>query len=99
MQIAHLRTKYIDEKGCTVQKFTYTNGRIALQLVSSAGEPLCTASVNLPDDECPPDHVFIKNWSENEGVLEELIGHGVISESVGSVRTGFVTAALCKVLI
>lgn len=57
---------------CTVELSTYANGRTAVKLVSSTGEPWCVASTNLPDLPLGPNEVFIKDYSENKGVLSAL---------------------------
>ena len=68
--------------------------RIALQLVDvEDGEPIATASVNIAEEDLPMEdnEVFIKNYSENEGMTDALIAAGVISpEVIKTVQTGFV---------
>lgn len=86
-----------------VRKEQYlTNGRVALVIVDESEgyrETVSIATVNIPDEPLEPDEVFIKDWSENEGVLNDLIEMGVISESISSVQTGFCVAYKCKLLI
>jgi len=76
----------------------YANGQNAIQLVDSDGMPFMTASVahdiNIADDE-----VIIKNYSENEGILEALIEAGIIEKPFAEIPVNFVTlyvAALRK---
>ena len=68
----------------------YANGQNAIQLVDSDGMPFMTASVafdiNIADDE-----VIIKNYSENEGILEALIEAGVIDKPFAEIPVNFVT--------
>jgi len=79
---------------CVTRWGEYTNGRIALQLITDHGEPWCTASVNMPDSPCPARECYIKNYSENEGVTTSLIEAGVIMVEVrGMVSSGFVHIA------
>lgn len=66
---------------------TYPNGRVGLQLESKCDdipgmewEPWATASVNLPDCPCPENEVWIKDYSENEGMAEWLIKIGVLEK-------------------
>lgn len=92
-----IKTKYINAL-CEVKKAEYTNGRIALQLISN-GEPRCMATVNLPDVDCPEGHAFIKDYSENTGVLKELIRNNIVSEPLAYIEGQYVTMPLCKVLI
>lgn len=97
---------------CRLVFSRYLNGRIAIQLynddpiqergyVAQPGtELIAVATVNVADVErLAPDEVLIKNYSENEGMLQCLIGAGIISEPMGEVKTGFVTVARCKLLV
>ena len=97
---------------CCIKFGRYSNGRIAMQLYNDeslhegeyASEPgtmlIATATVNVVDlEKLADDEVLIKNYSENEGMLECLIKAGMISEPLGIVRTGFVTVARCKLLV
>jgi len=95
----HIKTEYIDAE-CIIDKTTYGNDRIALQVLDvETGAPECIASVNMVDLDCPEGHTWIKDYSENEGIMEELIRVGVISVPVDDAQTGFVIVYLCKVLI
>lgn len=77
----------------------YQNGRIAITLdLKEDMSPYMVASVNLPNAPCPEGHTFIKDWSENEGILEELVSSGVVELTGTTVETGFVYAHLVKVL-
>lgn len=83
---------------CTVQVSEYSNGRTALQLLCSVG-PMATATVNLPNEKLGKDCVFIKNYSENEGMLEALVKAGVVRDTGKRVRTGYVEVPMCELLI
>ena len=90
---------------CEVKKIKYTdNGRTALSLIAWAddpkegifkGEPIAMATVNIP--ECPlgVDEVIIKDYSENEGMLECLLKAGIIELTGVRVQTGFVECPVC----
>ena len=80
--------------GTYVQMSKYTNGRPAIQLFGGQG-PEAMATCNLPDTKVPDGHVLIKDWSENKGIMEDLIDNGVIGPPVGVVPTGFWLAKLC----
>ncbi len=72
----------------------------AIQLYDAeTGEPWCTASVCLPDQEQAPDEVFIKNWSENEGILDALVAGGIVEDTGRVVRSGFAAANVCRLLV
>jgi len=77
----------------------YKNGRVAIECVDAIdGDPICVATVNIPDEHIEDDEVIIKNWSENEGILDELIKANIIGPSIRTIQTGFVVANVCKLL-
>ena len=92
---------------CNIVKTHYTNGRIALQLVATAddldndvyeGEPIAMASVNLPEVSIAADEVFIKDYSENEGMLMALVKAGIVKDTGRRVQSGFVSIPVCKII-
>ena len=77
----------------------YANGRQAIVLKTVEGEPFMTCSVNLPHEDCPAGEVWIKNWSENEGVLPWLISHAIVGHEVlATCRSGFVEVTRHRLL-
>jgi hypothetical protein len=58
-----------------------------------------TATVNIPDAHLEPDEMVIKNYSENEGVLEFLQENNIVGPIIRTVRTGFVTCPVVKKLV
>ncbi len=91
------KTKHLNETA-TVRFAEYENGRVAIQLLDcETGEPLTVATVNLPDIPLSKDHhTFIKDWSENEGMLACLVREGIVEDTGIRQATGYVEAALCK---
>lgn len=84
---------------CRVQMRKYHNGQAAIQLVdANDGDAICTASVCLPDHAQLPGWVFIKDWSENQGVLDALIAANVIEDTGQRLPSGFVLVAVCKLI-
>ncbi len=69
---------------CIVHFEVYSNnGRKAIWLLDKeTGEENFYASVNIPDVELRENEVIIKDYSENEGVLNALISAGVVSKSI-----------------
>lgn len=86
---------------CNVHVTRYMdNNRTALVLHSvETEEPIATATVNIPEATLAEDEVFIKNWSENKGILEALVKEGIIAEPHGFHSTGHVKADLCRLLL
>lgn len=86
-------------KNCKLSFQNYFNGNIALLVVADNGEVICKASVNLVDYSIPKNHILIKNWSENEGILSELIHHGIVEDTGKIFPAGFCESHLCKLLV
>jgi hypothetical protein len=86
---------------CILEKKTYPNNRIALQLIDAEdGSPVAMVTVNLPDEQLNDDEVLIKDYSENEGIYQTLVDAKVISEAIGCAQSGlFVWIPKCKILI
>ena len=86
---------------CRVARFRYPNGRTALQLLTANKdeEPVATATVNVPEIPLASDEVLIKDYSENTGILAVLVQKGIVAPPIRVVPVGFVTAALCRLLI
>jgi len=84
---------------CSLQRSTYRNGRIALQLNDiTDGMPVATATVNVPEITIADDEVIIKNYAENEGMSAALMNAGIISFPVKSIRNQFVTFMVHKLI-
>jgi hypothetical protein len=85
---------------CTISFAKYSNDRIAIQLFDvEDGQPIATASVNLPDEPMAADEVAIKDYSENEGMFNVLRQADVISDPVRFASSGFIThIPICKLL-
>jgi hypothetical protein len=76
----------------------YGNGSIAIQAFSLCGEPEFTATVAL--DEIPgKGKVFLKGWSENEGIPDALINAGIVKLTGRKIPTGFCEALEADLLM
>lgn len=80
----------------------YSNGRKAIRLTYEEvpGEkwPFATATVNIPDEYCVVGEVFIKDYSENEGMLDFLIKNKIVEEPHRFVRSGYVRIPVCNLI-
>ena len=96
----HIKSKYADDD-VFIEAGRYHDGTMAIRLVLDTGQPVLVPTVCLSHLNIKPaeGNVFIKNWSENEGILESLQESGILGESVAQHKTGFVTADECKLLI
>ena len=81
--------KFLDYE-CEMTIHQYENGRIAIRLVNAIndpanemykGEPIATATVNLPDIHMADNQIIIKDYSENQGMFVALKNAGVVKEN------------------
>lgn len=71
-----------------IQSHYTNNNRMALYLIDSdTGEPVATCTVNTDDD---PSLVLIKDYSENEGMLDFLIEEGIVKDTGERISSGYV---------
>jgi len=84
---------------CRIEMGQYSNGRTALELVEiGTEEPVLIATVNAPFEPLMNDEVIIKNYSENEGILEVLIAAKVVGAPIRFASTGWTSSPVCKLL-
>ena len=90
---------------CKVRPVLYSDGNPGLVLEDAIdGSTIATASVNLPDKSKPLSItgsllLWIKNWSENEGILEVLLNTKVIEHTGLFTNSGYIDdIPLCKVI-
>lgn len=77
---------------------------IALILVKpGTDEIIARASINIPEANIKNNEIAIKNYSENEGMLEALIKAGVVADPRITLKLDYHTHTIdipvCKVLI
>lgn len=77
-----------------------SNGRTCIELLEArTHEPVLVATVNIDDYHLlQPNEVIIKNYSENEGVLDFMIENGIIGKPKAWISTGWVTVPVCDLL-
>ncbi len=74
----------------------YGNGQTAIKLIDvTDGMPFATATVAV-DDQLLEDEVAIKDYSENQGILDSLMNAGIIEPPHEFIQSGFVTIPVCK---
>lgn len=82
-----------------IEFLKYSNGRTAIELTDAeTGEPVLTATVNIPDVDLTSREVIIKNYSENEGVLGFLMDNNIVGPVKREVSTGFVSCPIVDLL-
>lgn len=77
-------------KGGWLSFTCYNNGSLAIQVMDKQG-PVLMATVNLPEP-AQSGCVWIKDWSENEGVLAAFIAARHGKPTGRTQRSGYVVA-------
>jgi hypothetical protein len=97
MQITHRYSRCIPV-GSTSQVVLnkYQSGNTRIDLYKN-GLPNGTATADL-GFPIPEDHVLIKNYSENTGLLKDLQEAKLIGEVIDEIPSGFIKLQLCKLL-
>lgn len=84
---------------CTIDYGYYSNGRTSILLLDETTfEPICKATVNIPEEDIKTDEVIIKDCHENEGILDALKAVGIVSAPIRFVEAGYNTYPVCILL-
>ena len=86
---------------CRVVFTRYSNNdRLAILLLDAdTSERIAVATTNVSDEFLHPDEVIIKNYAENEGILQVLEEAGIVAPPHRIVQVGFTHAGVCKLLV
>lgn len=85
-------------KDVRVEYSYYYEGGLAMLLFTQEGEPLSTVSVYLEDSTPSKGCIWVKTWSENEGLLEQLESAKLLKRTGRYARAGFAQAAEAQLL-
>ena len=99
MKRVYIKAKYVNEEVDVVLK-EYTAGAKTLAILlldPETGEEIAMPTAHV--EGIPEGCVAVKNYSENEGMLQALQQAGVISAPVGQIPSGFVVLYICKLLV
>ncbi len=78
----------------------YRNGRTSIELLdANDGCPVMVATVNIDDVTLSGNEIIIKDYSENEGVLDFLIQNKITSRPKRWISTGWVTCPVVDLLV
>lgn len=92
------RTVTIDDTELVVKTYTPEGeSSPTVWLETTDGESYADVSVVLPGTPTRSGHFWVKTWSENHGLLEELVAQGALVTTGNTARTGFVTASEAKI--
>lgn len=82
-----------------IQKEMYATNKALALIACDEYEPFAYLSVNLSEsDSLPKNQCYFKNYSENEGLLEQLEEQGIVKRLGPMVQTDFVMVPLVEVL-
>jgi hypothetical protein len=81
-----------------VRRESYPDGSVRIQLYdSSDGTPYATAT-SIIQEILEPGEVAIKDWSENEGMLNFLVENRFVKPPHRYSDQGFVKVPICKLI-
>ena len=86
-------------RGGTIKFGRYDNGEIAITILAPDGSPEATASVNVEPYgalAAGPGKVWLKGWSENDGIPESLEKAGICQRTGELFTTGGCQAELAE---
>ena len=94
-----LHSKYM-HGNYTIEIVEYAMGGNCVRITDvSDGCLEATATVCIPEEPPPPGHVWLKGWSENEGLPEALAAAGVVELLPQLHRCGHAYAQLARWLV
>ncbi|MCU7829551.1 MAG: hypothetical protein KZQ85_10835 [Candidatus Thiodiazotropha sp. (ex Myrtea sp. 'scaly one' KF741663)] len=86
------------EWDCVVNIAHYGNGRPAILLETEQGLPVATATVNISFFKPAEGEVLIKDYSENEGILDCLADAGILEPTGKELWSGHAKLHICRLL-
>jgi hypothetical protein len=97
----NIHTKYIHEQNCQLRFDKYQDGSTAMLIRSSRGDPLIKVTAYLPKVVLEEDQILVKDYSENEGILQCLIELEIIEEleDLDPIPSGYAILNVCKLLV
>jgi hypothetical protein len=90
------KSRYVSYPNCTFKIGEYYNGNLALQIVDNEGV-IATCTVNGKAVFTNGDIIGVKDYSENEGMVDFLKSMGIIEDTpIYKEISGFVTIPYFK---
>jgi len=79
-----------------IQQKSYANGRKRLDILEVPDHfPYAIATVNLPDVLLEDNEILVKDYAENEGMLDFLTANNIVIPTDRGVHSGFVWLPVC----
>lgn len=94
-----ITTKYGTYRNCSIQFNRHPNKFWTITILDEFYHPLFNVTKIIPELKLKPSQVLVKNYSENAGILKELIKHNILLDTGATVDTGFVSLHLCELLV
>lgn len=91
MEYLEYKSLFTTYSKCFFKLKKYMNNRTCISLEDEQKGPVINITINIPDVKIPEGAVAIKNYSENEGILEWLEENGFIKEIIGSIPYNWVS--------
>ncbi len=83
---------------CIIEGAEYVNGQKALILYDAEDHSVIAKASVCLDMMIPDDHILIKDYGENKGMLECLVSANIVEELEIRHKTGFVEVHECRLL-
>lgn len=81
----------------SVSKRKHPNGQTRIDLIDvEDGCPFATATVSVEGSFFEEDEVFVKNYSENVGVLTFLVTNNIVHPPHRQISGGYVNIPVCR---
>ena len=78
-----------------LQSRNYPSGNVRIDLIDARDHcPYMSVTVNI--EGLDENEVAIKNYSENEGILDVLVDEGIVKPPHRHVKSGFVLIPICE---
>ena len=74
----------------------YSNGQLAVFLRDNDGEPLAELSIMQDSVELAPDEFIFKDYSENSGLVQDLLDSKMVVPTDRFVLVGYHLCPVCK---
>ncbi len=94
-----IKIKYGEYDNCSLHFFKYINGQQGLAIQDEYGHPLINVTKYLFGHLIGKNQILVKNYSENEDILDCLIEQGIIVATGMTVHSGYVDLHVCELLI
>ncbi len=96
--IYDFKTPYGEDIKVSVHVKQYQKGGIALEMIMEPdGEPYTTCTRWIP--KLNEGEVAVKDYSENDGVLDFLVRNRIVETPHRQEQTGHVNLHICKVIV